>query len=104
MLQTYQGQVINGNLIFSEKVNLPEKACFIITILDSDNQAQIDPQSTQLVEYTPQQSLSNRKYSPEEKKIAMQAIRDLLAGIDGNSIDLKQARAERRASKYERVD
>jgi len=24
MLQTYQGQVINGNLIFSEKVNLPE--------------------------------------------------------------------------------
>ena len=86
MLQTYKGQVINGNLIFSERVNLPEKACFIITILDSDNQTQINPQSTQLVEYTPQQPLSNRKYSPEEKKKAMQEIRDLLAGIDGEEI------------------
>jgi len=47
--------------------------------------------------------LANRT-SPEEKRAAMQEIRELLAGIDGNSIDLKQMRAERRAAKYERHD
>ena len=37
----------------------------------------------------------------EQKEAAMQEIRDLMSEIDGNSIDLKQIRAERRSSKYE---
>jgi len=40
----------------------------------------------------------------EQRRAAMQEIRDLLAGVDGNSIDLDQMRAERRAAKYERTD
>jgi len=39
-----------------------------------------------------------------QRQAAMQEVRDLLAGIDGNSIDLDQMKAERRAAKYERVD
>jgi len=32
-----------------------------------------------------------------DKKTAIQEIRDLLAGMDGNSVDLKQSRADRRS-------
>jgi len=39
-----------------------------------------------------------------ERHAAMQEIRDLLADVDGNSIDLNQMKAERRALKFERND
>ena len=39
-----------------------------------------------------------------QRQAAMQEVRDLLAGIDGNNIDLDQMKAERRAVKYERAD
>ncbi|MCL2337406.1 MAG: type II toxin-antitoxin system RelB/DinJ family antitoxin [Firmicutes bacterium] len=42
--------------------------------------------------------------SIEQKRAAMQEIRDLMAGVDGNSIDLDQMKAERRAAKFERND
>ena len=48
--------------------------------------------------------LAQTKVSTEQRQAAMQEIRDLLAGIDGNSIDLDQMKAERRAAKYERAD
>jgi hypothetical protein len=34
----------------------------------------------------------------------MQEIRDLLSGIDGNTIDLRQMKEERRAAKFECYD
>ena len=42
--------------------------------------------------------------SIEQRRAAMQEIRDLLANVDGNSIDLNQMKAERRAAKFERND
>ena len=42
--------------------------------------------------------------SIEQRRAAMQEIRDLLAGVDGNNIDLDRMRVERRAEKYERID
>lgn len=42
--------------------------------------------------------------SVEQRQAAMQEVRDLLAGIDGNSIDLDQMKVERRAAKFERND
>jgi len=44
------------------------------------------------------------KPSTEERRAAMQEIRTLLTGVDGNSIDLDRMRAERRAVRYERND
>ena len=35
-----------------------------------------------------------------ERRVAMQEIRDLLTGIDGQNIDLEQMKATRRADKY----
>ena len=40
----------------------------------------------------------------EERRAAMQEIRDLLANIDGDSIDLKHMKAERRLAKFERIN
>jgi addiction module RelB/DinJ family antitoxin len=37
-----------------------------------------------------------------QRRAAMQEIRDSLSGIDGNSVDLDQMRADRRAAKFER--
>ena len=48
--------------------------------------------------------LAQTKVSTEQRQAAMQEVRDLLAGIDGNSVDLEQMKAERRAAKYERAD
>jgi len=42
--------------------------------------------------------------SIEQRRAAMQEIRGLLADVDGNSIDLNQMKAERRAARYERTD
>ena len=39
--------------------------------------------------------------SIEQRRIAMQEIRDLLANVDGGSIDLDKMKAERRAAKFE---
>ena len=44
------------------------------------------------------------KASTEQRRAAMQEVRNLLAGIDGSDIDLDHMRAERRAAKYERAD
>jgi len=104
MLQTYQGQIINGNMVLSEKVDLPENASFIITILDREILTQIKPQSSHQADSKPTHGRQNHKHTSVDKKIAMQEIRDLLSGIDGSSVDLNQARAERRSAKYERVD
>ena len=48
--------------------------------------------------------IAGTKPSVEERRAAMQEIRELLAGIDGSSIDLDRMKAERRAAKYERND
>ena len=48
-------------------------------------------------------AVAEAKPGIEERRAAMREIRGLLAGIDGNSIDLNQIKAERRAIKYERV-
>ena len=40
----------------------------------------------------------------EQRRAAMQEIRDSLADVDGSSVDLGQMRAERRTAKYERTD
>jgi len=40
----------------------------------------------------------------EQRRAAMQEIRDLLTDVDGSGIDLGQIREERRAAKYERTD
>jgi DNA-damage-inducible protein J len=48
--------------------------------------------------------VAGAKTGIEQRRAAMQEIRDLLAGIDGNSIDLDRMKAERRAAKYERAD
>jgi DNA-damage-inducible protein J len=42
--------------------------------------------------------------SVEQRRAAMQEIRDMLAGVDGNNVDLDQMRAERRTVKFERTD
>lgn len=42
--------------------------------------------------------------SIEQRQAAMQEIRDLLADVDGNSVDLDQMKAERRTTKFERID
>ena len=48
--------------------------------------------------------IAKTKPSVNERRIAMQEIRNLLSGIDGNSIDLDRMKAERRTVKYERND
>lgn len=40
----------------------------------------------------------------EQRRAAMQEIRELLADVDGNSIDLDRIKAERRTAKFERND
>jgi len=40
----------------------------------------------------------------EQRRTAMQEIRELLADVDGNDIDLHQVRDERRSNKYDRVN
>ena len=40
----------------------------------------------------------------EQRRAAMQEIRDLLSGVDGSTVDLDRMRAERRAARFERND
>lgn len=42
--------------------------------------------------------------SVEQRRAAMQEIRDLLVDVDGSSVDLDQMKVERRSSKFERTD
>jgi DNA-damage-inducible protein J len=42
--------------------------------------------------------------SIEQRRAAMQEIRDMLSNIDGGSVDLNEIRAERREAKFERID
>jgi DNA-damage-inducible protein J len=42
--------------------------------------------------------------NPAQRQAAMQEIRDLLAGVDGGSVDLNRIRAERRTARLERDD
>jgi DNA-damage-inducible protein J len=42
--------------------------------------------------------------SIDQRRAAMQEIRDMLSGVDGGSIDLDQMKAERRAVRFERND
>lgn len=47
---------------------------------------------------------AEKAVSVEQRQAAMQEIRELLSGVDGDSINLEQMRAQRRAAKYERAD
>ena len=47
---------------------------------------------------------SRETVSIEKRRETMQEIRDLLSGIDGDSINLNQTKEERRAVKFERID
>lgn len=49
-------------------------------------------------------SSSSSTMNAEQRRAAMQEIRDLLADVDGNSIDLDQMKAERRRTKFECID
>jgi DNA-damage-inducible protein J len=42
--------------------------------------------------------------SIDQRRAAMQEIRDMLSNVDGGSVDLNQMRAERRAAKFEHID
>ena len=42
--------------------------------------------------------------SVKQRRAAMQEIRDLLASVDGNNVDLDWMKAERRAAKFEHND
>jgi DNA-damage-inducible protein J len=42
--------------------------------------------------------------SVKQHRAAMQEIRELLSDVDGNSIDLTQMQADRRAARFERND
>jgi DNA-damage-inducible protein J len=42
--------------------------------------------------------------SIEQRRASLQEVRNLLADVDGNNIDLEEMKAERRAEKYERND
>ncbi len=44
------------------------------------------------------------KANAEQRRAAMQEVRDLLADVDGSSVDLEQIRKERRAAKFERFN
>lgn len=46
----------------------------------------------------------DREHSMEEMKTSWQELKNMLAGIDSNAINLKQLRAERRTARYERID
>jgi antitoxin (DNA-binding transcriptional repressor) of toxin-antitoxin stability system len=60
------------------------------------------PSFHQQINFGEERAQRNREHTPDDKMIAMKKIRDLLIDVDGNSIDLKQLQAERRAIKYER--
>ena len=47
---------------------------------------------------------SKTTVSVEQKRAAMQEIRDLLADVDGDGIDLERMKSERRVAKFERND
>ena len=44
------------------------------------------------------------RVSVEQRRAAMQEVREIMSGVDGNNIDLGQMRVERSAAKYERAD
>ena len=44
------------------------------------------------------------RHTKEEKRAAMQRVRNLMAGIDDDNLDASQIRTERRAKKYECYD
>lgn len=47
---------------------------------------------------------TGNRASIEQRRAAMQEIRDILADVDGNSVDLDHMRAERRSARFERND
>ena len=85
-------------------VNIPDGLFDIM--LDGIRQAQKQAGSvvTQNEPAAKNETLHRAQTSPDEKKAAMQEIRDLLASLDGSSIDLDRMSAERRTVKYERPD
>jgi len=45
--------------------------------------------------------IERKKANVEQRRAAMQEIRDMMDGVDGSSVDLAQMKAERRADRYE---
>jgi len=85
-------------------INIPEG--YFDEILSGIRQAkaQISPQNHLHNGLRQERERFAREHTAEEMKTSWQELRDMLADIDGNDIDLKQLRAERRAAKYERTD
>jgi len=82
-------------------INIPEG--YFDEMLSGIRQAKarIKPQLTPQVDYEQQRERFKREHTPEVMTASWQELKNMLVGIDGNSIDLNQERAERRASKYE---
>ena len=45
--------------------------------------------------------IDRKKADVEQRRAAMQEIRNMMDGVDGSSVDLDQMKAERRAEKFE---
>ena len=84
-MQAYKAYYDEGKFIPLEPVRVPKNSLAIVTILDFP------------INHIQKNYNGN---SIQEKKAAMQRVRDLMAGID-DDIDVKQIRMERRAAKYE---
>ena len=85
-------------------VNIPEGGFEAMLAGIREARARIKPIPSSRTEYALARARFNREHTAEEMTASWQELKDMLAGIDGNSVDLKQARAERRAAKYERND
>ena len=85
-------------------INIPEG--FFDEMLSGIRQAraQIKPKSRRQYDLLLEREQFDREHESEEMKISWQELKDMLAGIDGNAIDLKQLREERRAARYELTD
>jgi len=77
-------------------VNIPENGFEVMLTGIREARAQVKPNPhRETVRY-------NKTGSPAEMTAAWEEVRALMAGIDGDKIDLDRIRAERRAAKYER--
>jgi len=85
-------------------INIPEG--FFDEMLSGIRQAraQIRPKSRRQYDLRQEREQFDREHSKEEMEASWKELKDMLAGIDSNAIDLKQLRAERRAARYERID
>ena len=65
---------------------------------------QLKPKKSQQADFRQERERFAREHTVEEMKTSWQELKDMLVGINENTIDLKQLRVERRAARYERND